>query len=366
MPPREAVDERLEVVVSESPIAVRRRRLTPTPYTEYNPPFSDSKRLRRSLTGDMTTTAEWVQRCWQLHFGVSLSVLMFGYFANQPASKYIPIDPTLLVGQECERAFLNVLSSSLEDPFATVCCNAVNIHGICNKTTLPLGSRLSRFPEAWLIPLFPLILRWCVNRWNNTIQNNHTMVRRLVLYITMMLIRGVILYRGMNQMENYFHSTDASCWYQEYLREDQATCYGRSFDFSDHVVLYMAQILPICLAETLECLQQPPTLPPRRILSTQTMTLLTSMNGGINPDEETPPKKKCPSVRPLSVVIVFGTLYLYLITLWGSYRTTAYFHTGPEVFMGFAVSLLLQWPLYRLQCSEQPFLRYVQDWFFGK
>jgi hypothetical protein len=85
MPPREAVDERLEVVVSESPIAVRRRRLTPTPYTEYNPPFSDSKRLRRSLTGDMTTTAEWVQRCWQLHFGVSLSVLMFGYFANQPA-----------------------------------------------------------------------------------------------------------------------------------------------------------------------------------------------------------------------------------------------------------------------------------------
>lgn len=193
----------------------------------------------------------------------------------------------------------------------------------------------------------------------------------------MMLIRGVLLYQGMNQIEHYFHSSDTttSCWYQDWLRDDQPMCYGRSFDFSDHVVLYMAQILPICLAETLEGMQQPLTVPPRRIMSTQTMSLLTSMNGGINPSADgvddgslsssssSSSFPTCP--RPLNVVIALGTLYLYLITLWGSYRTTAYFHTGPEVFIGFAVSLLLQWPLFILQCRPGPF-RNVQEWFFGK
>ena len=194
-------------------------------------------------------------------------------------------------------------------------------------------------------------------------------MRRLLLYVAMMLIRGVVLYQGMNQIEHYFHTSDTLCWYQDWLREDQSTCYGRSFDFSDHVVLYMAQILPICLAETLEGLQQPLTVPPRRIMSTQTMTLLTSMNGGVNPgdleDASSSSSPTWPTVRPLNVLIVLSTLYLYLITLWGSYRTTAYFHTGPEVFIGFAVSLLLQWPLFSLQCRPGPF-RNVQEWFFGK
>lgn len=185
----------------------------------------------------------------------------------------------------------------------------------------------------------------------------------------MMLVRGVVLYQGMNQIEHYFHSTDDSCWYQDWLREDQPKCYGRSFDFSDHVVLYMAQILPICLAETLEGLQQPNVVPPRRIISTQTMTLLTSMNGGVNPDmseDSSSLSATRPNYPPLDILIVLGTLYLYVITLWGSYRTTAYFHTGPEVFIGFAVSLLLQWPLYSLQCESSGPFRNVQEWFFGK
>ena len=91
MPPREAVDERLEVVVSEvSPIAVRRRRLTPTPdchnlmFTDYN--TLSSRRLKRAMTGDAaSSSAEWVKKCWQLHFCVSLSVLMIGFVANQPS-----------------------------------------------------------------------------------------------------------------------------------------------------------------------------------------------------------------------------------------------------------------------------------------
>ena len=83
--------------------------------------------------------------------------------------------------------------------------------------------------------------------------------RRLALYVTIMILRGFVLYQGMNQVEQHLLSgknQQDGCWYDAWLRPDQSTCYGRGFDFSDHMVLYYAQILPIVLVETLDAIQE--------------------------------------------------------------------------------------------------------------
>jgi len=105
--------------------------------------------------------------------------------------------------------------------------------------------------------------------------------------------------------------------------------------------------------------------------------LMTSMNGGVDPESE---GLIIPNERPsaeyalfslqrlLPCLAVLSTVYLYVITLCGAYRTTAFFHTGAEILAGYAVSLALQWPLFRLHCNRNS--RSMDDpfhvWYFGK
>jgi hypothetical protein len=144
-----------------------------------------------------------------------------------------------------------------------------------------------------------------------------------------MFLRALVLYQGMNQIEDrILQPPTDTCWYRSWLRDDQSECYGRIFDFSDHIVLYFAQILPIALVECLDAM-------------TPSTTMLALE-------------------RRTRIGLVVGTLYLYAITLVSAFKTTAYFHTGPEVLAGYAVSLVIQLPLYVIQCRPSA----LRDWFF--
>lgn len=134
-------------------------------------------------------------------------------------------------------------------------------------------------------------------------------------------MRGWVLYVAFNEIEN--HMTRGrfnleSCWYRPWLELTQSECYGRLFDFSDHVVLYFGQILPIAFMEVLYAFERP--------------YWMTTSNSWY-------PK-----------LLAGVMLYLYYITLSGAYKTALYFHTGPEVLGGFAVSLLIHIPMYCIQC----------------
>jgi hypothetical protein len=104
------------------------------------------QRIRSSLASTAT-----MSRIWQLHFLVSLSVLLLGiasnrgarygsiplrpdridqkaasensvYFFSYPSfRKYIPIEPSQL-GDGCQKAFLNAMAEHEDDRYATVCC----------------------------------------------------------------------------------------------------------------------------------------------------------------------------------------------------------------------------------------------------
>ncbi|CAB9520439.1 expressed unknown protein [Seminavis robusta] len=280
-----------------------------------------------------------MQKAWAAHFCVTLAVLAYGSLNNHQR-KYMSVDPTNVPGQ-CFRAFVDVLSNSETDEDALICCpmgyERKGLLGICDKTPafLPFARRLSQFPEAWLLPIFPFLLRGLLRLYqfsqstlpasvdfsvSGLIQS--TTLRRLIMAFACLLCRGVVLYSFFNYLEHLVvptPSNDEPCWYRDFLKQFQTPCSGRTFDFSDHVVLYFAQLIPCALAETLYCVSNPFWKRDNRVMP---------------------------------MVLVSGMLYLYFITFLGAFKTSAYFHTPAEIFTGFAVSLIVQVPLYLLQCSN--------------
>ena len=268
---------------------------------------------------------------------------------------------------KCHKIFVNVLASSREEPDAVVCCalsleegeeesNISSLLGLCTKPQhLPFFRRLSKFPDALLIPLFPLMMRIAVRTYQTVMESGYVMLdttfgvhsfRRLVFYFLLMQFRGWFLYLALNGIEDYYltdqppyhgtrHNSNGTeaCWFNEWLHEAQHSCHGRVFDFSDHVVLYYAQLLPIAFLEYLHSLDRP-YWPFHRFA--------------------------------LPFVLTVCMLYLYFITFVGVYKTAAYFHTPGECLIGYGISLLSHIPLCMLQCTnERECVMNLRQFFFG-
>eukprot|EP00522_Entomoneis_paludosa_P006490 CAMPEP_0172456364 /NCGR_PEP_ID=MMETSP1065-20121228/15416_1 /TAXON_ID=265537 /ORGANISM="Amphiprora paludosa, Strain CCMP125" /LENGTH=363 /DNA_ID=CAMNT_0013209313 /DNA_START=389 /DNA_END=1477 /DNA_ORIENTATION=+ len=285
---------------------------------------SETMRLQRPLLPSTSSSTSapraepWMQQAWVVHFLIGAAVLLYSVFwGNGGRSKYIVVDPSHANGMmdydNCDRLFINVLASSPEEDGAVVCCSSSSMSAT-NETlsamssllelcppqfqpqhstqqsffplsSLPFMGRLSKFPDAWLIPLFPLLLRIAFRTYQTILEKGHVVLdttfgvysfRRLVFYFLLMQFRGWVLYVALNSLEdNYYYgnngtinshdpaanSSSATCWYRDWLSvsstQQQSSCRGRVFDFSDHVVLYYAQILPIALLEYLHSMNRP-------------------------------------------------------------------------------------------------------------
>jgi hypothetical protein len=394
--------------------------------------------------------------------------------------KYIPIG-TSTVLPHCSRGFINVMATSSNDPDAVVCCEALpvvdpttNATVISDATgndlsstasliaswmrvpylhesssavmdlcpnrsfeyqTLPLAARLSRFPDAWLIPLSPLLLRFAclaaaylngslrhyLRRLGRSLRGNGLrqskrhrehlppqpqpppdlyqqfvpLLLRLGLYVLIFNFRGWVLYVAFNQVEDSIVSVphrNTCSWYLAYLRDDQRhECVGRIFDYSDHMALYYAQLLPIPLLETLYALMNPYWC---RSSSSSPLSSTDKKPSDAHPpsvavphhyhhpsprfaanedaeydspvEQQDPAGNGTPSVaspssssragvvdrtiswfayRTIPVLLATGLAYLYLITYLGVYKTAYYFHTIDEVVLGYVVSLAVQVPM---------------------
>ena len=212
---------------------------------------------------------------------------------------------------------------------------------------LPLADRLAKFPEAWFIPLLPVLFRifyrlfqklLCVvsspltSRFEAVLYFSYS-VRRICLYIMLLNFRGWVLYVLFNAIEDSYRSrVDNNCWYNtDWLTTEESACLNKAFDFSDHVVLYYAQILPISLVETIYAFQYPYW----SVMDERANRLCVLFRG----------------VRQFAVPVLLAGSHIYLqfITAAGAYKTAAYFHTPGEVISGFVVSLLVALPLMCLQ-----------------
>jgi hypothetical protein len=209
--------------------------------------------------------------------------------------------------------------------------------------------RLARFPDAWLLPLFPLFFRGAMQilrKFQGSIGSskaqNMYATRRFYLYIVLIQIRGWVLYLVFDKIENLIvSSAGTSCWYEWLLPRHYSSCQGRVTDFSDHVVLYFAQLLPIALAEVLHSFVVP--------FWDTTKNASGSRNG------------ICNAFIPVFLLVWLSNLYF--VTFLGAYKTAVYFHTGPEIFTGYLISLVIQVPLFLLQCTSV-FPR-TREYFYG-
>ena len=188
--------------------------------------------------------------------------------------------------------------------------------------------------------------------------SSHTYIRttlkRLFFYFLLLNFRGWGLYIGANALEDFVFlpwftgntvtsplRTDSlsdvehdihyegdnqpPCWYEDVLKshhklsmEIHSECYGRPFDFSDHVVLFLAHYLPVFVMEILFFYQYP-----------------FSSRGS------------------WYTIHVFLFLYLHLLVLHATYQTAVYFHTKGEIIVGYLVSLFVQLPVCYLMCSDK-------------
>lgn len=164
-----------------------------------------------------------------------------------------------------------------------------------------------------------------------------TSTLRLLFYIATLNFRGWVLYVFLGYLESLVVvPVGEQCWFKELM--PSPSCHARIFDFSDHTVLYMAQILPLLLMETLHSFALP----------------------------------FWKTARWPFVILLCGLVYLYLITLMGQFKTAAYFHTGGEIIAGYIISMIVQLPYAILQCFpvwegmrlwlfEYPFVRSRRD-----
>lgn len=313
---------------------------------------------------------------------------------NHTLRKYVLVDPrkTSFEGGlkdlgQCFKVFVNVLASSRNEPRAVICCgypqegssshvwshyddDSVSFLGICPQlpssvanSPLPFLGRLTRFPDALIIPLFPLLIRIAVRTYQTSMENAYLNTttfgvysfRRFTLYFLLMIFRACVLYVGLNKVLGNFDSTSqtrndvngyddessngtATCWYGEWLQETQQSCHGRRFDFSDHIVLFLGQLLPIALVECLHSLDRP----------YWSFHLYHQRYS-------------------LPLLLTAGMVYLYFVTLVGVYKTASYFHTPIECLVGVAISLSSQIPLYLLQCSTRlESVAKLREYFFGR
>jgi hypothetical protein len=128
-------------------------------------------------------------------------------------------------------------------------------------------------------------------------------------------------------------------------------CAGRAFDFSDHVVLYYAQILPIALIETLYAFQNP------YWSFSDDQHIHDRAGFGAILRRRIPP-------LVLPTLLVGSHLYLQFITATAAYKTAAFFHTPAEVVAGFGVSSIVTLPLLFAQCSSSSWAVSVRFFLF--
>jgi hypothetical protein len=320
---------------------------------------------------------------WIFHFAASILIIAWtGLSQSGEDHKYIPADVNALIGEDgnkgssqCRKAYVDVYASSIDE---LICCMSANDDddddddGICRSMPwyLYLVKRLARFPEAILIPLFPLLVRGiyylvtlCQQRgvvvassdsveFKRQKEINTLTRRRLCLYIGLTQIRWWVLYLLFNAIEGQIVDVvtggedDDGCWFDGLLRGgDHKSCKGKAFDYSDHIVLYWAQILPIVLTEALYSFVAPFWRFDSRAPTRTTTKLLKT-------------------VRLVPTILILGVIYIYIISFVGTYNTGAYYHTFPEVIVGYLISLLIQIPLFLIQCTS--LMENVRNYFFGR
>jgi hypothetical protein len=147
-------------------------------------------------------------------------------------------------------------------------------------------------------------------------------------------------------------NTTDDCWYEPFLRRSSASihlvvkendvCFShRVFDFSDHMVLYYAQILPIATAEVLY-----------QLVGMILLQRPARMHNRISSSSSSQQQRPGTTLWWYGILITCYVGYLLVIVAHAAYMTASYFHTASEVYVGWMVSWLVSVPLAMVQLQQ--------------
>ena len=195
-----------------------------------------------------------------------------------------------------------VLATNVLD--SVMCCDASQRQGdwVCLAAFDRFNKVLSS-TWAYVIPLVPWALSAALDSSSSTAH-----ARRLLLYGVVFFTRTFVLYKALGWVQAALQPAPRTdCWYAEFARGNK--CLSDNFDFSDHIVLYVANYLVPASAE----------------LAYAYTTVVTA--GGT-----------MQWLRYASVAC--AALAINFFTLRGVLFTTMFFHTPLESLVGLGVALV--------------------------
>jgi len=231
---------------------------------------------------------------WTIHMILGLIVLCSGMLRNWGGRKYIPVSSEAMPLRSCKKLYANVYALSETENGALICCGGSNIEGwwdvisyegfLCSQKIkpLPLVKSITRLPDLLLLTFLPFLLRLIIHLygWMTKADDTHpdivrSTANRLFLYILIMMIRVFILFIFFNQIQNDVHDiwntsipsemvegsdeqTMETCWYDNFLIRHRVdnSCYGRQFDFSDHIILFLRSLYLVYWLKSQVCLHR--------------------------------------------------------------------------------------------------------------
>jgi len=215
-------------------------------------------------------------------------------------------------GGVCKR---QVLATNVPD--SVMCCDMAQRRGdwVCVAAFDRFNKILSS-TWAYVIPLVPWALSAALDSSSSTAH-----ARRLLLYGVVFFVRTFLLYKGLGWLQSSLQpAVGADCWYAAFARSNK--CLSDNFDFSDHIVLYVANYLV-----------------PAAVELSYAYTTVVTVGGTMQWLRYVP--------------VACAALAMSLVTLRGVLFTTMFFHTPLESLVGLAVVLVsVVLPIYFLAVTN--------------
>jgi len=140
----------------------------------------------------------------------------------------------------------------LNVPDTKFCCEGLRRQDwVCVASFDTINMIMTKLPWAYLVPILPWFSSVVFSK--NAHMSFH--LRRLALYLIIFIFRALVIYVGLAWLQEVGNAAfrvgpseagRSSCWYADLLKSKE--CFEQ-FDFSDHIVFYVVNVIIPCTLE---------------------------------------------------------------------------------------------------------------------
>lgn len=181
------------------------------------------------------------QRCLWISFFCSAGVIVYGSCLNSTGLKYSRVSTHSRNGDECQREMM-VLSIERSN----FCCEGLRSSDwVCVAAYDEANRKMTSIPWAYVFPLFPWALTLLLME-TFTGLSYEAARKRCYFYVGLLLYRTYVLYIAFGYAQKAYTKEGGSdrnggtCWYSIHRRDGNCVDH---FDFSDHIIFYVAQMM---------------------------------------------------------------------------------------------------------------------------